>query len=122
MDFNYFRNMAGNPARIRHGRETQTASTRHERVAQLASTRGRGGVRTPIQTDEPGSSSRSRSQLARVSSSLQEEEEEKVVTYQEAEEEIPDADPPHGEEEEEEGYPGGPRDTSVLISYHEHVA
>ncbi|XP_058769605.1 uncharacterized protein LOC131643402 [Vicia villosa] len=66
--------------------------------------------------DEIGSSSRSRSRLARVSSSRKEEEE---VRYQD-DQEIPDANPPHGEEED--GFPGGPRDTSVLISYHEHVA
>ncbi|XP_058746279.1 uncharacterized protein LOC131619167 [Vicia villosa] len=64
--------------------------------------------------DEPGSSSGSRIRLAWVSSSHQEvrEDEEEV---------IPDVDAPHGEEGEQ-GYPGGPRDISLLIYYHDHVA
>ncbi|XP_058743160.1 protein MAIN-LIKE 1-like [Vicia villosa] len=75
--------------------------------------------------DEGTSASESRSRLARVSSSRQREEEEVsevAVSYHEAEE-VPDVDPPLGEEDEQEGgYPGGPSDTSVLISYREHVA
>ncbi|XP_058724767.1 uncharacterized protein LOC131596196 [Vicia villosa] len=72
--------------------------------------------------DEAGSSSGSRTRLTRVSSSRQEEvrEDEEEVRYEE-DEEIPDADPPHGEEEDD-GFPGGPRDISLLISYHDHVA
>ncbi|XP_058783090.1 uncharacterized protein LOC131657742 [Vicia villosa] len=65
--------------------------------------------------DEVGSSSGSRSRLARVSSSRQEEvrEDEVEVRYQE-DEEILDADPPYGEEEE--GFPGG-----WIISYFPRV-
>ncbi|XP_058726732.1 uncharacterized protein LOC131598118 [Vicia villosa] len=115
--------MAGNPARLRQGRETHRASARRERAAQLESTQGWGRVPVIVLMDEAGSSSGSRSRLTRVSSSRQEEvREEEEVRYQD-DEEIPDADPSHGEEEEEEdGFLGGPRDISVPISYHEHVA
>ncbi|XP_058782689.1 protein MAIN-LIKE 1-like [Vicia villosa] len=72
---------------------------------------------------EGTSTSGSRSRLARVSSFRQREEEEEVaVPYHEAEG-VPDVDPPLGEEDEQEGsYPGGPIETSVLITYHDHVA
>src|SRR3954470_18344303 len=128
--------MSGNqPARIRQGRESQTASARRERAAaQLASTQGRGQgrgrrVRVPVGEGEGTSASGSRSRLARVSSSRQreeegEEDEEEVaaVLYHEPEG-VPDVDPPAGEEDEQEdSYPGGPFDTSVLIHYHDHVA
>src|SRR4051812_24748948 len=125
--------MSGNqPARIRHGRETQTTSARREQAAvQLASTQGRGQgrgrrVRVPVDVGEGTSASGSRSRLARVSSSRQreeeEEEEEVPVPYHEPEG-VPDVDPPAGEEDEhEDGYPGGSYDTSVLIHYHDHVA
>ncbi|XP_058733551.1 uncharacterized protein LOC131605181 [Vicia villosa] len=107
--------MAGNRARLRHGRETQTTLARREWASQLASTQRRGRVRAPVQMDESGSSSRSMSRVAQVSSFHQEvrEDEEEV---------IPDVNPSHGEEEEEHGYPGGPRDTSLFIYYHDHVA
>src|SRR3954462_10179370 len=108
--------MTGNqPARIKQGRESQTASARRERAAaQLASTRGRGqGRRVRVQQDLVESSSPSgyRSRLARVSSSRQREEEDD--DDEEEEEVIPDVDPPVGEEEEQEvqevdSYPGGP--------------
>src|SRR4051812_19738527 len=121
--------MTGNqPARIRQGRESQTASARRERAAaQLASTRGRGrGRRVRVQQDLVESSSPSgyRSRLARVSSSRQREEEDDDDEEEEEEEEvIPDVDPPVGEEEEQEvdSYPGGPFDTSLLIHYQDHV-
>src|SRR3954466_10092495 len=122
--------MSGNqPARIRQGRETQTASARRERAAvQLASTQGRGRgrgrrVRVPEDVGEGTSSSGSRSRMARVSSSRQREEEEEVAVPYLEPEGVPDVDPPAGEEDEQEdGYPGGPFDTSVLIHYHDHVA
>src|SRR3954466_4647569 len=124
--------MSGNqPAYIRQGRETQTASARRERAAaQLASTQGRGRgrgrrVRVPVVVGEGTSGSGSRSRLARASSSRQREEEEEevaAVTYHEPEG-VPEVDPPAGEEDEhEDGYPGGPFDTSMLIHYHDHVA
>src|SRR3954463_16022559 len=119
--------MSGNqPARIRQGRESQTASTRRERVAaQLASTRGRGrGRRGRVPQDLVESSSPSgyRSRLARVSPSRQREEEDD--DDEEEEEVIPDVDPPVGEEEEQEvdSFPGGPFDPSLLIHYQDHVA
>src|SRR4051812_42021984 len=73
--------MSGNqPARIRQGRESQTASARRERAAaQLASTRGRGRgrrVRVPQDLVDSSSPSDYRSRLARVSSSRQREEED----------------------------------------------
>src|SRR3954463_3200322 len=122
--------MSGNqPARIRQGRESQTASARRERAAaQLASTRGRGRgrrVRVPQDLVESSSPSGYRSRLTRVSSSRQREEED---DDEEEEEVIPDVDPPVGEEEEQEqeqeldSYPGGPFDTSLLIHYQDHVA
>src|SRR3954470_8240074 len=124
--------MSDNVARIRQRRETQTASARRERAAQQASTRGWGQgrrrrVRVPVEMDEGTSTSGTWSRLAGVSSSRQQEEEEVevpevAVSYHEAEG-VPDVDPPLGEEDEqEEGYPGGSRDTSVLIFYREHVA
>ncbi|XP_058765778.1 protein MAIN-LIKE 2-like [Vicia villosa] len=119
--FQFFQENSGNQARLRQGRETQTASARRERAIQLASTRGRG--RVPVQTDEaPAASSfGSRSLLARASSSLVVVcEEEEDVRHDE--EEIPDVDPLHGENDAKEGYPGGPIDTTVLIYYHDHVA
>src|SRR3954470_8922910 len=118
--------MTGNQlARIRQGRESQTASARRERAAaQLASTRGRGRgcrVRVPQDLVESSSPSGYRSRLARVSSSRQRDEED---DDEEEEEVIPDVDPPVGEEEEQEvdSYPGGPFDTSLLIHYQDHVA
>src|SRR4051812_7560363 len=120
--------MSGNqPARIRQGRESQTASARRERAAaQLASTRGRGRgrrVRVPQDLVESSSPSGYRSRLARVSSSRQREEEDDD-DEEEEEEVIPDVDPPVGEEEEQEvdSYLGGPFDTSLLIHYQDHVA
>src|SRR3954463_1497450 len=123
--------MSGNqPARIRQGRESQTASARRERAsAQLASTRGRGRgcrVRVPQDLVESSSPSGYRSRLARVSSSRQREEEDDDEEEEE-EEVIPDVDPPVGEEKEREeqevdSYPGGPFDTSLLIHYQDHVA
>ncbi|XP_058739732.1 uncharacterized protein LOC131611919 isoform X2 [Vicia villosa] len=102
-------------------------------TAQLASTQGRGQgrgrrMRVPVDVGDGISSSRSRSRLARVSSSRhreeeeEEQEEEVPVPYHEPEG-VPDVDPPSGEEDEQEdSYPGGPFDTSVLISYRDHVA
>src|SRR3954471_18308968 len=113
--------MSDQPARIRQGRESQTASARRE----LASTHGRGRgrgrrVRVPQDLVESSSASGSRSRLARVSSSRQREDEDE----EEEEEVIPDVDPPVGEEEEQEvdSYPGGRFDTSLLIHYQDHVA
>ncbi|XP_058779977.1 uncharacterized protein LOC131653720 [Vicia villosa] len=105
--------MAGNPTRLRQGRETQITSARRERATQLASTQGRGRVQVPVHMDEAGSSSGSRSRLARVSSSRQDEvrEDEEEVRYEE-DEEIPDVDPPHAEEEEN-GFPGGKADDKI---------
>src|SRR4051812_35854789 len=122
--------MSGNqPARIRQGRETQTASARRERAAaQLASTQGRGQgrgrrVRVPVDVGEGTSASGSRSRLARASSSCQREEEEVAAVPYHEPEGVPDVDPPAGEDDEQEdGYPGGPFDISVLINYHDHVA
>src|SRR3954470_8215013 len=119
--------MSDQPARIRQGRESQTASARRERAAaQLASTQGRRQgrgrrVRVPQDLVESSSASGSRSRLARVSSSRQREEEDED---EEEEEVIPDVDPPVGEEEEQEvdSFPGGPFDTSLLIHYQDHVA
>src|SRR3954466_6153035 len=116
--------MTGNqPARIRQGRESQTASARRERAAaQLASTRGRGRghrVRVPQDLVESSSPSGYRSRLTRVSSSRQREDDDD----EEEEEVIPDVDPPVEEEEQEvDSYPGGPFDTSLLIHYQDHVA
>src|SRR3954467_2284476 len=123
--------MTGNqPAHMRQGGETWTASARRERAAaQLASTEGRGQargrrVRVPVDVGEGTSASGSRSRLTRVSSSRQREEEEEEVPVPYHEQKgVPDVDPPAGEEDEQEdGYPGGPFDTSVLIHYHDHVA
>src|SRR4051812_46228796 len=92
--------MEGNPARLRQGRKTQTASARGEQASQLAAIQGQGRVRVLVQMDEPGSSSGSRSRLARVSSSHQE-----VITDVERrrgkeDEVIPDVERRRREEEE----------------------
>ncbi|XP_058746191.1 uncharacterized protein LOC131640685 [Vicia villosa] len=106
--------MSGNPARLRQGRETRTASAQRERTSQLASTRGRG--RVPIQTDEApaGSSSGSRGRLTRASFSPEvvREEEEIEEDVRHHEDDIPYANPSSGEDDTEEGYPRGPTHTS----------
>ncbi|XP_058775078.1 protein MAIN-LIKE 1-like [Vicia villosa] len=72
-----------------------------------------------------GSSSGSRSRLARASSSREavREEEEIDEEVRHHEDDIPDADPPSGEDDAEQAYPGGPTDTSerATIKFGNHA-